>query len=56
MKTLELENYLALTSNKPVFVQAGYNRFQIDTVTDQGDHVLIHVSEDAENPTEDIKK
>ena len=56
MKAVELEHYLSRCANKPIYVQVGYNRFAIDTITDQGDHVLIHVSEDAENPVKQPQK
>jgi hypothetical protein len=35
----------------PVFIHVGYNRFNIQKITNNDGYILIHVEEDANNPS-----
>lgn len=37
-------------SDKPIYIQCGYNRFGIGLIAEQDDHFLLVTEEDATNP------
>jgi len=38
-------------SDKPIYIQCSYNRFEIGIIADQEDYFLLVAEEDATNPT-----
>ena len=45
----ELKDELGIKDKLPVFVQVGFNRFPIDEVVRYKDHILLRISQDADN-------
>lgn len=45
----ELKDELGIKDKLPVFVQVGFNRFSIDEVVRYKDHILLRISQDANN-------
>lgn len=37
-------------SNKPIYIQVGFNRFAIGIISEEEDHILLVAEEDATNP------
>jgi hypothetical protein len=37
-------------SKKPIYVQSSYNRFAIALISEEDDHILLVLEEDASNP------
>lgn len=42
----------AIIDNNPIFVQVGFNRFDIKGVTIHDDYLTIDIEDDANNPKE----
>lgn len=45
----ELKDELGIKDKLPVFVQVGFNRFPIDEVVRYKDHILLRISQEADN-------
>ena len=45
-----IKSLLNSYSNKEIFIQVGFNRFSIETITEEKDYILLVVEEDANNP------
>lgn len=46
----ELIKQLSNSMNKPLYIQTGFNRFEIVTIIEEEDHILLLADEDANNP------
>jgi hypothetical protein len=43
-------NEIIGNSDKPIFIQCGYNRFAIGIISEEEDCILLVIEEDADNP------
>ena len=50
--TLEYLQKAMADSDKPIYIQCGYNRFAIGIISEEEDHILLVTEEDAYNVTE----
>ena len=50
--TLEYLQKVMGDSDKPIYIQCGYNRFAIGIISEEEDHILLVAEEDAYNVTE----
>ena len=48
----ELNLFLTEYENAPIYVNAGFNRFKIQSAINHIDHIVLYLSEDAYNPIE----
>lgn len=54
MDTKELISFLNDYDDLKIFVNAGYNRFNIENAIKYDDHIVLYTSEDADNPIEEF--
>ena len=50
IKNSDLVKILNKHNDKPIYVQVGFNRFDIEVITEDEDTILLIVAEDANNP------
>ena len=48
--TIDYLKELMGESDKPIYIQCGYNRFDIGIISEEEDHILLVAEEDATNP------
>jgi len=46
----QLIKELPSSMNKPIYIQCGFNRFEIVTLIEEEDYILFLADEDANNP------
>ena len=46
---IHLKNIDSIDDNLPVYVQVGFNRFHVKSTETHGDHILLHIEEEASN-------